>query len=434
LFERAWFGLGCWALCLGTVGCTGDTTTPTDTGVPVNTQPADDPLWDLEAPPTFRVTVPVDDWEAALWDLAPVDECDPRLYLEGSVTFVNPVDGSEETVDQVGVRWRGQSALDIDDPQYERVGLKLSFNEYVSGREFMEFRKINLMGTEGDYSLMREQLALRIARDIGIPAPKSAYAHLVVNDTYMGFYPMTEEADDEPYVKNHFADPTGSLFKIEGYCGGRGTFEDEGDTPEDYIEKYDPKGETLDEAIELDLMPLIDCANTASDADFEACIPELIDVDNILRVIALDVVLPDIDGFIGAGQNFMLYKEADTGLFIVWPWDKDLALDDANVGGTWDLSGVHPSWKEDFRNLLGDRLVHSSWKSEYCGVVLEVADRYDPATFLPELELHRELMAPWIESDPWMDSERWGWLTDDVVEVIEYWHPEIVAAAEACDF
>ncbi len=431
--TRAALPLASVGLALGILGCTGDTTTTDTGGVPVNPHPADDPLWDLTAPPTWRVELPVDDWETALWDLAPVDECDARLYLEGEVTFVNPVDGTAELIAQVGVRWRGQSAMDIDDPTYERVGLKLSMNEYSSGREYLDLRKFNLMGTEGDYSLMREQLALRIARDIGIEAPRSSYAHLVVNGTYMGYYPMTEEADDEPYVKNHFEDPTGSLFKIEGYCGGRGDFADEGDSPDDYIEIYDPKGETLDSAIEADLMPLIECVNAADDAVFEACIPDLVDVDNILRVVALDVVLPDIDGFIGAGQNFMLYKEADTGLFIVWPWDKDLSLDDNNMADSWDLAGVHPTWREDFRNLLGDRLVHL-YRQEYCDVVAEVADRYDPATFLVELEEHRAVMSDWIDADPWMDHERWGWLTDDIVEVVEARHPDIVGRAAACAF
>ena len=111
--------LVCIATAMGTLGCTGSDTG--DTGVPQNTQWAEDPLWDLEAPPTFRVELPVDDWEATLWDLAPEEDCEDRAYLEGSVTFINPVDGSQEVVEQVGVRWRGQSALDISDPTIERV-------------------------------------------------------------------------------------------------------------------------------------------------------------------------------------------------------------------------------------------------------------------------------------------------------------------------
>jgi hypothetical protein len=410
--------------------CTGDSDT-TDTGVPPNGDWANDPFWDLGAPSTFRVELPYDDWESALWDIIPTDDCASRQYESGIVTFVNPTDGVEEIWDPVGIRWRGHSALDVS--ENSRVGLKLSFNEYVSGQEFYDVRKINLLGTEGDYTAMREHLALRIARDMGIAAPESGYAHLYVNDTYMGFYPMTEEADDEPYVKNHFDNPDGALLKIEGYCGGRGDFEDVGDDPMDYIETYDPKGETLDSAIEEDLFPLIECVNVSSDDDFLACIPGLIDVDNWLTEIAVDVVLPDIDGMIGAGQNYMIYKQPETGLFVIWPWDKDLALDDANMSEDWDLAGVHPKWADDFRNLLGDRLVRS-YRQEYCSRVLEVADRYDPATFVPELETHRALIADWIKADPWMDAERWGWITDDVVEVVNAHHPQVVAMAQACDF
>ncbi len=423
------FVLGSW-LGFVAVGCTGDTGTD-DTGIPPNEGWADDPLWDLDAPPTFRVSVPVEDWEGALWDLLPSDDCDRREYLEGEVTFVNPVDGSEESWDQVGMRWRGHSALDID--EFSRVGVKLSFNEFVPGREFYDLRKVNLLGTEGDYSAMREHLALRVSRDLGIQAPRSTYAHLFINDVYMGFYPMTEEADDEPYLKNHFADASGSLLKVEGYCGGRGDFAYEGPDSDDYLETYEPKGETLDTAIQDDLLPLIECVNGMADEAFEACIVDRVDVENWLLEIAIDVVLPDVDGMIGAGHNFMIYREPETGLFIIWPWDKDLALDEANLDPGWDLGGLHPFWASDFESLLGVQLLET-FREDYCAQVLEVAERYDPAVLLPELEEHRELLAPWIEADPWLDSERWGWITDDVVEVIETRHPDIVDRAQACDF
>ncbi len=360
----------------------------------------------------------------------PTDECAQRETLEGSLTFVNPMNEQEEVYEQVGVRWRGHSALNED--EYARVGLKIAFDAYMTGREFYDFDKVNLMGTEGDYSLMREHLALRVARDMGIEAPRSAYAHLFVNDVYMGFYPLTEEADDGEYVRNHFTDG-GALFKVEGYCGGRGDFEDEGDDPLDYVDKYDLKGGTPDEAITTDLLPLIECVNTPDDADFEACIPEHIDVENWLTEIAVDVALPDIDGMIGAGQNYMFYKYPDLGVFVIWPWDKDLALTDSNLNEDWDLAGVHPTWASDFRNLLGDRLVRS-WRSEYCDIVLDVADRYDSATFSPEIEEHAGLIAPWIDADPWMEGDRWGWITDDVIDVVDIRHPEIVSRARACSF
>ena len=372
----------------------------------------------------------MDDWEQVLWDIVPTDECVRREYIEASLTFIDPVDGGSEVYDQVGMRWRGHSALNHD--EYTRVGLKLAFDEYTTGRDFYGLDKVNLMGTEGDYSLMREHLALRVARDVGIEAPRSTYAHLFVNDVYMGFYPMTEESDDGCYIANHFTEG-GSMFKAEGYCGGRGDFEDDGDDPADYLDTYEPKGGTPDEAIVTDLFPLIECANTAAAADFEACIPVLIDVENWLTEIAVDVVLPDIDGFIGAGQNYVFYKDPDLGLFVIWPWDKDLALADSNLDSGWDLAGVHPTWAADFRNVLGDRLVRT-YKNEYCDLVERVAERYDPDTFVPEIDDHAVLVAPWIEADPWMDAERWGWIIDDIMDVVDLRHPEIVSRAAACDF
>jgi hypothetical protein len=421
------------ALWLPLVACTPavldtlDSDRPEDTDLPV--QRASDPLWDLGGSPTFYVDLPVDDWEAALWELAPEpgDRCPARPYLEGEVTFHNPMTGVKEYWPQVGVRWRGQSAL--NGGENARVGLKLSFNEFMAGREFHSLRKVNIMGTEGDYSLMREHLALRVARDLGIEAPRSTYAHLYVNDVYMGFYPMSEEADDNRYLVNHFDDPTGSLFKVEGYCGGRGAFADVGPDPLDYIRTYDPKGSTPDSAIVDDLFPLIACVNDPDDDVFRDCVRELVDVENWLLEIALDVVLPDVDGMIGAGQNYMIYKRPETGKFIIWPWDKDLAMDDANLDPNWDITGVHPNWAPDFRNLLGDRLVHT-FVPEYCRAVAKVMERYEPDSFVPELEEHRAFLAPMIEGDPWMQMGLWGHVTDDIVEYIPVHHRVVAKFAE----
>ena len=399
---------------------------------PPNAAWAEDPLWDLAAPATFRVELPVEDWDTALWDIMPVgDACAPRPYLKGRVVFVDPTDGVEEIWDDVGVRWRGRSALK-QDLNETRLGIKLSFDEFSSGRKFYGLQKINLMGTEGDHSQLREQFALRIARDLGIAAPRSSYVHLFVNDVYMGYYPMTEEADDTRYLRNHFGEDNGSLFKVKGYCGGRGSFEDLGDDPLLYT-PYDPRAGTPDSAVEDDILPIIRCLRLRDDAEFTTCIEEHLDVENWLTEIAVDVVLPDIDGMIGTGQNYMMYKRADTGLFEIWPWDKDLALSEDNLDPWGDLTGFHPDWAPDFKNRLGDRLVHV-YKQRYCDIVLEVAHRYDPARLVPEVRRHEALMRPWMASDPWTDMTRWVHRVDDVVRVIEGHHPFVEDQAYSCIF
>jgi spore coat protein CotH len=422
-------GLGWIALALLVLaGCSGE-----DPQIPQAEGPADDPLWDLSHPPTYRLHVEDADWQGLLTDLLPADylddDCFERTYAPAQLVFMNPVDGAEETYEDVGVRWRGQSSLEDLDAADARVGIKLSFNEFVQGRRFHDTRKINLLGTEGDHSAMHEWLALQVMREQDVPAPRSTFAMLYVNDEFQGLYPQSEEPDDEPYLENHFGDDKGSLYKVSGYCGGRGRFEWDGDDPADYVETYVPKAGTLDEAMTADLLPMLQCANSDSDEDFEGCIGDWIDVHEFMREMAVDAVMPDGDGLAGNGQNFMLYFVPQDQRFAVYPWDKDQAfvLDDLATDGIFDF---HPDWWSG-ESVLVDRL-RSVYRTAYCEAVLDAADRVDPDDLVPLVEQTRSFLEPYLEADPFVDVESWSWAVADMIDTIESRHPQVVEEAESC--
>ena len=191
--------------------------------------------------------------------------------------------------------------------------------------------------------------------------------------------------------------------------------------------------EADDEAIVTDLLPLMGCVDGQVNQPFSDCIVDHIELDEWLAEIALDNVLPDVDGMANAGQNFMLYRDPDSTHFIVYPWDKDLALSTNNAveGDAAGISQVLSTWRTDFESALVTRLLES-YQQSYCQAVLDVAQRYDPDVFLPEIEDLRSFLAPYMEQDPFIDAERWGWMVDDVVEVVETRHPYVVELAQAC--
>lgn len=401
-----------------------------DVALPWTEGVATDALWDKERIPTFRLQFGDPNWRDVLWGLVTADECADRAYLQAALVFENPMTGASEDWPDVGIRYRGHSALSDVDPE-DRVGFKISFDEFVDARRFQDLKKVNLMGTEGDATLMREVLAFEILEAAGVRAPRTNYAHVYADDEFLGVFPLTEESDDEPFLEHHFDDEDGSLYRVGGYCGGRGDFEYEGDDPLDYAETYEPRVKTEVADILVDLVPLLHCTAEFSDDAFLACVEPLIDEASFFRLAAADVLFPDVDGMIGNGQNFMMYLDPTIDRLVFYAWDKDQAFATYNLAEDSSLYRAYPPWGDDFSSALGDRLIALKGQT-YCDTVLDVAQLVDPAFFVPRIEALAAGLGPHVEADPFLDFETWGYGVDDIVELVEDRTATITALAEAC--
>jgi spore coat protein CotH len=398
---------------------------PLDLPVGTPSGPASDDVWDDRYVPVYSVTMAASDWESALLAEVPAEDCDDRAYLPVDVEYENPRTGEVESYFQVGMRFRGHSSLS----EGQRWGFKLSFDEFLGEQDFHDFHNANFMGTEGDFSLLRERLAQKVMRDAGVPAPRVGHVQLVVNGQYQGVFPFPEEPDDDPYLDAHFDDDGGGLYKVSGYCGGNADFEDHGDDIDRYNARYEAKAGTEEEDFWEELYPLLQCAS-GSDEELLACLPGHADVQEWLTEMAVDMVLPDVDGLAGAGQNFMLYRDPGRGTFVVYPWDKDQAFSTAAAVSTsiWNL---HPSWSEP--TAFAQR-VRRLWSEDFCAEVLRVAELADPA----ELEAEVDQVVAYLEEpmsrDPWYLAQGRSW-GGDVGALREDLHGQIdaaVAEAKAC--
>lgn len=411
-----------WALLLAALpGC--DSGTDSGSGSPSG--PANDPVWDDRYVPAWRITFADSDWAARMEALIPDDACADREYLEATVEYDNPMTGETERYERVGVRYRGHSAL----TEGQRWGFKLSFDEFVPGVEFHDVDNLNLLGTEGDFSLMRERIAQKVMRDAGVPAPRVGHAQVTINGEFQGVFPLAEEPDDDAYLDNHFDDDSGGLYKAEGYCGGTADFADHGDDADDYNERYEPKAGTTDEMVMADIVPLIRCAE-GNDAQLVQCLPTHINIDEWLTEIAVDMVLPDVDGLAGTGQNFMLYDDPTTGTFVVYPWDKDQAFSTSAATSTsiWDL---HPSWGAPPELTLRLRTL---WADEFCGEVLRVAELASPAVLRGESARIAGYLEEPMSRDPWFaaNDRSWSGAVGALDTDFEARHDAVVAEATAC--
>jgi len=407
-----------------------------------------DPLWMHDELPVMRLYFESPDWEdtlfAAAGDPDDYEDCGSKQYATATAIFESTMGGIVETYEDVGVRLRGHSSLWKSDlcagekcrvaAGKKRAGLKLSFNTFRKGRRFHDVRKINLQGTEGSYCAVREHLSLMLMREFGIPAPRTGFMWLYVNDELRGIFPHTEEIDDEPYLDHHFKeDPGGSLYKTTGYCGGPATFEYKGNDPIYYDKTHEPKVDTEPADMLGNLIPMIQCVNVASDAEFEECIPEWIDVPQFLREIAADATLPDIDAVHAAGQNFMLYYKPAAGRFVIYPWDKDLSLTDGFLtdGAAGSLFGQHPYWKADFSSRLADRLL-DVFRPQFCHTVQQFMELYDSDEFVPRIHALKTYLGPHVKRDPFIEWGPWVTCFDATIDLVEQRGPNVAYEAKKC--
>lgn len=383
---------------------------------------ASDPVWDPRALPVFRLTLP-DDWAAQLTALIPTEDeyCLDRQTIAGSLVYENPQSGDDESY-EVTVRYRGHSALRGDN----RYGFKLAFDDVDPDARFHDLKQVNLLGTEGDDTLLRERLAQSLMTTAGVPAPRVNHARLYINDEFQGIFPNAEEPDDQSFLDAHFDDASGHLYKIEGYCGGAADFEDKGDNPDRYDEQYTAKAGTLPEDAATDIIPFVQCVDGSTDAELATCLDTWTDLDEWITEMAVDAVLPDVDGLAGAGQNFLMYADPSTAKFIVYGWDKDQAFyTDSLVDSS--IFSFQPSWNSPPELTLRIRTV---WKTEFCGAVEGLLGDYeDLSSQSTELE---EFLAPYIAGDPYLDETDWAYQVRTIRESIASHGPDVADQAAAC--
>jgi len=247
-----------------------------------------------------------------------IADTETDIYKVCSVRFVNSV--VDETVDNVGIRPRGNSQRDS-----KKFPWKLSFDEFVSGRKFYGLEKMNLAGEATDPSLSRESMAYTLFRSVGVAAGRTSHVWLTINDgsKVQGVYNNIEQVDEE-FVQAWFGNKDGELYKCRWKDkGAKLRFVAPGDAAtyealEDYEEKITGSYQRLAD--------FVDFVTNASDQDFNANISSWINVDSFLRAQSIDMLLGQWDGLWIFPNNYYLYWDTEASRFEYIPWDLDHSM------------------------------------------------------------------------------------------------------------
>ena len=241
-------------------------------------------------------------------------DVDDKPYLSGKIE----IDG--QIYDKVGIRFKGYSSFFF--VQGDKKSFKLDFNEFVEDRKIDGLRKLNLNNGVGDPAFQREFVCYNLLRQMGIPAPRVAFAKVYINDEYWGLYSLVEQID-KSFLKDNYVDNNGALYKNIDWSTMTYIDENESSYPE--FEK-----KTLESEPFSDLIELIKRMNSDKNS-FAEDLEEVFYVDDYLKILAVDIITSNWDSYHYHGRNWYLYKDSTTQKFHWQPWDYNLAL-----GGTFD--------------------------------------------------------------------------------------------------
>ena len=333
-------------------------TTPT-AGRNLSALTADDSgyIFDQERLHTFELTL--SDEALAQIDRNPSAE----EWVLGSLTFEG------ETIDRVGIRYKGSigawvgclSDPDWTDPSGHKVCTKLSMKVKVnwddSNREFHGLRRLQLHSMNLDPSQMHERLGYWLFREMGVPAPRSVHARLIVNGTYVGVFALTEQIDGR-FTRHNFDDGTGNLYKEvwplhAGYVTGDLFFVEALKTNED-------------ENPSIELIKNFGSEVKAAGPDGAAeVVDRWMDVDEVLAWAVVDRTIRNDDGpfhWYCFGEcrphNYYWYEEPTAGTLHLIPWDLDNAFQNI-VKDSNPVTPVADAWGEITRDC--QRFGYGDW-------------------------------------------------------------------------
>ena len=346
------------------------------TGCPRACGPTYDQYFDEKKVATLRVKM------SAVPAFAAAGHCKPFDWTNAQVVYESPDSMGNVTLDNVGFRLRGSRVQPV---QGFKLDLQVLDTPGAQGkRRFADLNRVNILSNEGDHAHMLQCVSYKALRDFGIPAPRCNLMKVYLNDKYYGLLENVEQVN-RGFIRRHFGTNAGSLYggsmsndggtKSGSMCTGG--FEDSlaklvytDDKFSSYSTQYQLTHATAQEA-EQNLIPMLKCAATANDADFKTCIADWIDVNEWLKLIAAESVMPELESFVGYYRNYYLYFKADPtsshqGRFLIWPWDLDTALNIQRCSPTsCDLLTSVANFYRSSRAKMVTRLT-TVFRAEYC--------------------------------------------------------------------
>lgn len=398
---------------------------------------------------TVRISMSEGDWKSLTTNAY------AKEYYKADFWF------DDELVPDVAVRTKGNASL-METVRWKspRFPLAIDFNLFNRARNFHGMQKVHFNNGWSDPTLLRDVISYKVFAEMGVPSPRASLVDLWVNDMHLGVYTMAE-AVDKSFLRRHFTDPNGNLYKPEVAAArldwteenayksitvfGRPQIRPE----EDPLSKFNIGGgplldilkamdaeETIPvfESIAKSQIPVtspgilprnllegaglktntnnpdytglfrfLEVLNNEPDETFPQEIEKVLDVDEALRFFAVSACLIHLDNYIGIGHNTYLYEV--NGKFSLIPWDLNMTFGTFNGGirkdGIINYYIDEPTAGPMHRFPLVNRLLsYKPYLEKYRDYIQELLDGpFSLDVVLPRLDKLIELVRPYAKAD-----------------------------------
>lgn len=298
----------------------------------------------------------------------------PRPYTWFPATVT--IDG--EQVANVGVRKKGFfGSLSETKPS-----LKLSFDEYVAGREYSSLERMTLNNAISDPSYVKQCLGYALFQAAGVPAPRCNFARVTVNGAYLGVFAHVESIR-KPFLRRQFGDDDGNLY--EGALS---------DFRPGWVDTFQRKTNEHSDPDRGDIEALVPVMELPDD-ELLAALETHFDLDAFFTFWAMELLISHPDGYARNTNNFYLYRDPTTEKWRFIPWGIDSILFDIDQLQWEDQTAPKAVWAE---GALTRRLYqHPDTRDLYLDRLAEVlAAVWDEDHLLAEVDRMEALIRPHV--------------------------------------
>jgi hypothetical protein len=293
-----------------------------------------------------------------------------------------------DTLLNVGFRLRGNTSRTA-----KKKSFKVKFNAYTSGRKYQGVKEVNLNSNYNDPTLVREKLYYDVWNRFGLTNRRVNFCKVYLNGGYYGLYTNIEELDDE-WAKRVFGVDTGNLYK----CTWPADLKYLGTSQTAYknimhdatTRAYDLKINELRDDYS-DLVKLCSTYNVAAQADIPRVLPQVLDVDGLLKGYAVEIMCGHWDDYAYNKNNYFLYNNPRSGVFQFMSYDADNTFGIDWVGKDWAVRDIN-AWHTAANSPLLDKVLKTPfYKNRLNQHVKSLMDNV-LATLEPRIDSLRDLI------------------------------------------
>ena len=385
---------------------------------------------------TIDISVDEQQWQTML------DNATDEQFIPCDVT----IDGT--TFESVGIRPKGNSSLtQVVGSDSDRYSFRLSFDEYIDGQTCFGLDQLVLNNAHSDYTMMKDYICYDLMRYMGVDAPLTTYANILVNGEQWGVY-LAVELYNESFLNRVYGTTDGNLYNVKmsmgmggkapeiseedrekfkeefaarkeeqgdaaqteknrggpgggmpGGAGGGGDLVYQGDDASQYSSIFENAVEKSSDAAQKRMITAIEHLNTGEDLE------TYWDVDKALRYLAVHTFVVNLDSYSSSmQQNYYLYE--NNGRVTILPWDYNLAFGGFQSGSAsasvnfpidTPVSGVETSE----RPLINTLLSQPEYLERYHTYLREICEKYVNGGVLESTVAQvRHAIDKQVDSDP----------------------------------